>query len=200
MPHASIYCPYCHKHTELSVANTTYRSSRSLDRYYTEAVYERSHDTVWWMGICNSCNGVVLVRNNGDFISPDPLPKPTDKRIPDPIRGDLDEAKRCLWNKCYRAAATMARRAVQQACIEQGASGKNLVAQIDSLFSSGKITSDLKEWATVIRWVGNDGAHPSSEPVESSDAEDSIELADQLFQVLYVAPHIASARRASRNK
>ena len=196
---ASIYCPYCHKHTALSVAQTSYPSEYGGTRH-TSAVYVAYHSARWWMGICNGCRGVVLVRNIGDFIAPAPLPSPTGENIPSEIRTDLMEAKTCLAAQCFRAAATMARRAIQQACIAQGATGKDLVAQIGDLGTKGIITKDLQEWATVIRWVGNDGAHPAKQTVEEEDAKDSIDLAEQFLHVIYVTPAVAKARRAARGK
>jgi hypothetical protein len=193
----SIHCPYCDKHTALSVAETTYRSQYG-GTSYTQAVYKTNEGRNWWMGVCNGCQGVVLVRDQGAFIAPAPLPSPTDKRIPDEIRSDVMEAKKCFSAECYRAAATMARRAIQQACLNKGASGNTLVAQIKDLTSKGQITKDLQDWATVIRWVGNDGAHPDSPLVTEEEARDSIELVEQFMHVVYVAPAIALARRNAR--
>jgi hypothetical protein len=152
------------------------------------------------MGVCNGCQGVVLVRGNGEVIAPDPLPSPTDANIPRAIRSDLIEAKKCFSARCYRAAATMARRAIQQTCIEKGASGGDLVQQINDLTTKGLITNDIAEWATVIRWVGNDGAHPKKAAVGEEDAKDSIDLAEQFLHVVYVTPAVAKARRTARGK
>lgn len=52
----------------------------------------------------------------------------------------------------------------------------------------------------VVRWIGNDAAHPNKDKVEREDAEDILSLAEQFLQVLYVAPAIAQTRRAIRKK
>jgi hypothetical protein len=71
---------------------------------------------------------------------------------------------------------------------------------LQELASNGVITKDLKEWADVVRWVGNDAAHPSKDEVNKEDAEDILKLAEQFLHVIYVAPAIAKERRAKRGK
>jgi hypothetical protein len=94
----------------------------------------------------------------------------------------------------------MARRAVQMACREKGAPKGDLVNQINHLAQSGIITKDLAEWATVVRWIGNDGAHPNALDVAPDDAEDYLHLAEQFLHVIFVTPARAKARREARGK
>lgn len=191
----SIFCPHCQRHTAISVADAIYEN-----RYTTEAMWLKDEYTTWWIGICNNCQEPVLVKNNGQKIYPHPLPSPTDTRIPDPMLEDINEAKLCFSIDAYRACAVMARRAMQNACINKGATKKDLVHQIIELQTNGIITKDLKEWADVVRWIGNDAAHPNMDPVQREDAEDILDLAEQFLHVLYVAPAIAQSRRAIRKK
>jgi hypothetical protein len=53
------------------------------------------------------------------------------------------------------------------------------------------IKKELKEWADVVRWVGNDAAHPGKQMVNERDAQDILKLAHQFLHVIYVAPAIA---------
>ncbi len=193
----SIYCPYCKRYTALQMAPAKYK--RGYDTYTTACAWE-SGSEIWWIGICNYCHKPVLVKNDGDIVFPTPLPLPSDKRIPEHIRQDLDEAKICFSVDAYRACAVMARRAIQSAAIDKGTTKGNLVEQINELESIGIITKDLKEWATVVRWVGNDAAHPNKDKVEKEDAEDILILAEQFLNVIYVAPALAKERRAKRGK
>jgi hypothetical protein len=55
----------------------------------------------------------MLVISHGHKIYPQPLPKPTDPRIPENIKKDLDEAKMCFSVECYRASAVISRRSLQ---------------------------------------------------------------------------------------
>lgn len=155
------------------------------------------------MGQCNYCQRIVLVDVSHNEIYPHPLPGPVDSRITEAIRRDYKEAKECLSISAFRAAAIMARRAIQSICLDKGATpGDKLQQQIDWLFDQRIITKELQDWAHEVRLVGNDAAHPSkpSEDVAVSeqDAEEILELLDQFCQVLYVVPIIAQARRDSR--
>ncbi|MHA1408105.1 MAG: DUF4145 domain-containing protein [Candidatus Heimdallarchaeaceae archaeon] len=64
-------------------------------------------------------------------------------------------------------------------CSDKGASmDDNLVTQITELAKKGIITSELKDWATAIRWVGNDAAHPSKEYITKDEAENILKLTE----------------------
>lgn len=195
----SIFCPYCHKHTALSTARAKY-DAESRGEGKTAAIWEKRPGCRWWIGICNACQNPSLVLNQGDCIYPQPLPSPTDPNIPKDLASDLDEAKMCFAVNCYRACAVMGRRCIENACMAKGATSKNLVAQIQELTQDGIITKDIEEWATVVRWVGNDAAHPGKDPVTKEDAEDCLRLAEQFLHVIFVTPAIAKARRTARGK
>ena len=194
----SIYCPHCHRHTSAEPAPV--KVERGYDEFYVGAIWKQSHDSVWWIGVCNYCKAPVLVQNSAETVYPHPLPQPSDQNIPEHIRADLDEAKICFAVSAWRAAAVMARRAMQSAAIDKGASNNRLVDQIAELATQGKITVDLKEWADVVRWIGNDAAHPGGQPVSREDAEEVLKLAEQFLHVLYVAPAIAKKLRTKKGK
>ncbi|MHA1381000.1 MAG: DUF4145 domain-containing protein [Candidatus Helarchaeota archaeon] len=95
----------------------------------------------------------------------------------------------------------LARRALQLTCIDKGANPKSrLVKQIEELFTTQIITIDLKNLAHSVRWVGNDAVHPNAEEVIDSDAEDVLNLTEQLLYVLYVAPALAKKQKDKRRK
>ena len=195
----SIYCPHCRKHTALSVASAEYESDyRQV--YTTPAVWKTRSGDRWWIGICNGCQVPSLVLNDGQVVFPHPAPSPTDPLIPKDLAADLDEAKKCFSTESYRACAAMSRRVVQLACIQKGAKKPNLVDQISELSTAGVITKDIEEWATVVRWIGNDAAHPNKDVVTKDDAEDCLKLAEQFLHVLFVTTAIAKARRAAIGK
>jgi len=197
----SIFCPHCKRYTALTVAPATAIKISEYSNYIKTigAIWEKESNDIWWIGVCNYCKNPVLVHNQGDTVYPRPLPSPTDERIPEHIRRDIDEAKLCFSVGAYRACAVMARRAIESACIDKGADkNKRLSEQIEELRNKGLITNDLKEWADVVRWVGNDAAHPDSLNVTKEDADDILKLAEQFMNVIYVAPAIAKERRSQR--
>ena len=187
----SIHCPHCNEKTALSV-------SQNLRGH--ENLWNDKYGRQWFIGICNGCGEPCLICNGGERIYPHPLPSPTDKHIPDDLRRDLDEAKLCFSVQCFRACAVMARRSIQQACITKECKKDNLVEQIAELTEAGHITKDMKEWATLVRWIGNDAAHPGGQAVTKEDAEDTLKLAEQFLHILFVTPALAKARREQRGK
>ena len=52
----------------------------------------------------------------------------------------------------------------------------------------------------MVRWVGNDAAHPGGDPVTAEDADAILKLAEQFLYVVYVAPAIAKAVRTKKGK
>jgi ferredoxin len=187
----SIHCPHCHQKTALSFG---YNKHRQV------CVWTDKYSREWWIGVCNGCGEPCLVCENGFPVYPHPRPTPTDALIPEELRHDLDEAKLCFSVQCFRACAVMARRCVQQACLSKGCKQTNLVSQIAELTLAGHITKDIEEWATVVRWIGNDAAHPGGQSVSEEDAEDALKLAEQFLHVLFVTPALAKARRTQRGK
>ena len=195
----SIYCPHCRKHTALSTAQAHFNHMGRDGQ--TGAIWFSQFDKCnWWIGICNACHQPSLVKEAGQIIYPTPLPSPTDPNIPEELASDLNEAKKCFSIESYRASAVMSRRCIQTACILKGAANGNLIAQIEELTSKGVITHEIEEWATVVRWVGNDAAHPNKDTVEKEDAKDALDLAEQFLHVIFVAPAIAKIRRAAMGK
>jgi Domain of unknown function (DUF4145) len=70
---------------------------------------------------------------------------------------------------------------------------------IVSKYTSG-LQKEIKERATVVRWIGNDAAHSDKQAVTREDAKDCLDLAEQFLHVIFVAPAIANARKAERGK
>lgn len=192
----SLNCPYCNKATYVFSETGTFSFSTQI---WDRAILKQVNKD-WWAGSCRACGKPILVINHGESIYPVPQPRPTSDKIPDDIRMDLDEAKLCFSVKAYRGCAVLSRRAIQNACLEKGTTKDDLVGQINELFDKNIITKELREWATDVRWIGNDAAHINKEPVEADDAEDSLKLAESFLEILYVIPKISEESRRKRNK
>lgn len=193
----SIYCPHCHKNTSLRSAQTHAHYGGHDFLVNTETIIAPNRSS-WWIGLCNFCDEPVLVKGEGDEYYPTPLPAPTDKRIPEDLRKDIDEAKKCFSMDCYRACAVLCRRSIQLACLLKEAKKGKLEDQIKELSEKGIITKGLADWATVVRWIGNDAAHPEAPIVDREEADDCLKLAEQFLHVLFVTPSIAEERKKKR--
>ncbi len=203
----SIYCPFCHKHTALSKAfQTDEKGNRQGGLCWI-----RTEQGGWWMGICNSCKNVVLVRQFKDGnsrwktneIYPNPQPKPINDKIPEFIKSDLKETLTCFCVGSYRATAILCRRILQVICLDKGTKDATLEKQIDELFEMRIITQDIKDWAHSVRWVGNNAAHPSVKDditIEKDDANDILELVEQIIHILYIAGDMAKEKKEKFKK
>jgi len=69
-------------------------------------------------------------------------------------------------------------------CGENGAKGKDLAAHLQWLVDNGVIDKNLHDWATELRFLGNDAAH-ELDPIERQDAPDASELVDATLNYLY---------------
>lgn len=205
----SIHCPHCGKFTAVTPAPL---KPVNPGNRTTETYFDGEHDGIgWWMGKCHSCHKPVLVYGNGHRILPSPRPGPVSEYIPEPMQTDLRDAKHCLAAGVFNAAVVMARRALQCAAVELGATkGEPLWKQVKWLDDNRKITPMQREWADAARWVGNHGAHDTEPDVASGtpvitdvakeDAEDTIELVERLFESIYVAGRLAQRQLEKRGK
>lgn len=96
----------------------------------------------------------------------------------------------------YDAAVAMFRTSLEVACRDElGAKGKRLVDMIDDLASSGKITSDMKEWAHALRLGGNVPAH-GEKPVTAQEAEDLQKFCEAFMMYAFTLPAMVASRKA----
>ena len=137
------------------------------------------------------CQGIVLVVVDGagrvlalpsevlDF-------DPTD--VPNVIASSLEEAIKCHSAQCYKAAALMVRRVLEELCEERGAKGNNLKDRIVALSKLIVIPQELIAGADRLRLLGNDAAHIEAktyETVGEPEVRLSIDLTKELLKASY---------------
>lgn len=125
------------------------------------------------------------------FPYPDCATSDFHKSIPENIRKDFAEARKCWFADSNKGVVVLCRRVMQLIAIDKGAKGDKLVAQIDSLFSKGLITKNLRDAAHEIRYFGNFGAHPRDDGLDNisnKDAKAVIRLTNEFLTDLYIRP------------
>ena len=138
-------------------------------------------------------------------------PSQLNEAIPESIREDYAEAKRCSYAEAYKGAVVMFRRTVEAvACDKLGDRAKDnkgrtqkLHRLIDRLHEAGFITKDMQESAHEIRYFGNYGAHIQDDGldlVSSEEVEDVREVTWQLLYTIYVAPNATQRLREKRDE
>ena len=128
--------------------------------------------------------------------------RPAHSAVPASIAADWLEAHLCLSIRAFRGAATMARRAVQGVAVERGAENAKLYDQLKELEATATLHPMMVEWADHIRLLGNTGAHPGTdglETVSEDEARDVVRFLDELLRWLYELPAETAAARAARS-
>ena len=102
--------------------------------------------------------------------------------LPQKILDTLEEAIRSHSVECYKAAAIMIRRVLEELCEDQGASGKDLKARLSVLGQRVVVPKELLDASDELRLLGNDAAHVSAKNYDAIGKEEStlaIELAKE---------------------
>jgi hypothetical protein len=79
--------------------------------------------------------------------------------VPQPVVDSLTEAAQCQAQACYRAAAIMIRRTLEELCEVNGANGKHLHARLEALSSKVLLPPALIDGLNNLKLLGNDAAH-----------------------------------------
>ena len=195
-------CPHCAAHAYLRPVGGPYIETDPQANYtVTTMCCAVQCEACKNLGIAVGARRSTSGNANYALVAFYPTGKPNDivdDAIPEAIRMDFREAKRCRWVNAYKAAVVMCRRAVQASCVALGAKKNKLIDQIDEIAAMGIITSSLRDFAHEIRLEGNDGAHPGKdglEDVTEKDADDILEFTDHFFNHVYVMPARLNARK-----
>jgi len=156
------------------------------------------------MRICpnTTCNALVFAELKNDEVLISYPPEVIDfdaTNLPPQILACLEEAIKCHASSCYRAAALMVRRTLEEMCVERGASGNNLKAKIENLRSAIVISKDLLDAADELRLLGNDAAHIEAQTYDAIEAEEvevAIELTKELLKAVYQHTSLVARLRA----
>lgn len=194
-------CPYCG-------AKSTFSCLFSVKGFFKGSYFPFS---VW---NCHYCDHAIFVTQDSSqhdhvvtqnlqiksiFPSLEPI---VDGRVPEGIAGDFIEAGRCFNIGAFKASVVMSRRTIQKMCLNLGANkGEKLYKQINQLKQGGRLHSDLADIATEIRFIGNDGAHPTDDELDEITNEDAKEIFDftaELLDDLYVRPQKVLAMKKKR--
>jgi hypothetical protein len=121
-------------------------------------------------------------------------PQSISKNVEKPFLQGLDNAQRGN----HEAAAAMFRKAIETATreLDPSTANKKLVNRIDLLAANGKLTSDLKDWAHLIRLDGNQAVHDDEE--FSPEEIEQLKEFTRLFLVYtFTLPAQVFARKAA---
>lgn len=139
----------------------------------------------------NECRGIILfvqdetaklVTLPGEVLDFDP----TD--VPNAIAASLEEAIKCHSAQCYKAAALMVRRVLEELCEDRGAQGKTLHDRLIALSQIIVLPRELLAAADHLRLLGNDAAHIEAKTYQAIGEPEvrlSIDLTKELLKGAY---------------
>jgi hypothetical protein len=119
--------------------------------------------------------------------------------IPGPIAKSLEEAIQCHAARCYRAAALMVRRVLEELCDERGAQGKDLKERLADLGKVIVVPINLIAAADHLRLLGNDAAHIKATTYDNIGEEEvrlAIDLTKELLKATYQYKTLVDRLRA----
>jgi hypothetical protein len=108
--------------------------------------------------------------------------------LPSPVLAALQEAVSCHANRCYKAAAMMVRKCLEELCQDREANGENLKERIKSLRSAIVLPTDLFDGLDDLRLLGNDAAHVESrdyDEVGKEELEVSLAFTKEVLKATY---------------
>lgn len=165
-----------------------------LDRWWNTPDGDDSwepHERV--MAKCMTCHQPYVLGRDADYdIEDGPLEQlwpaveaSLPHHVPASVRDSHDEALRCRRIHAYTGAALLARRGVEAICAEHGYRKGNLGPKLKKMQTAGVIDTRLFDWSSVVRDLGNSGAHDVEAPLTREDADDAIAFFEALVNYLY---------------
>lgn len=161
------------------------------------------------MAVQDSLNNHMLVE---DYVSLKDLAiiRPPE-HVPPKVVAAFNEGATSLAVRCFNAAGTMFRLAVDLATRPllppdgdtsiNAKERRDLGLRLAWLFDLGKLPLELRELSKAIREDGNDGAHQGT--LTKADAEDILDFSVRLFERMFTEPEklrIAQERRTARRQ
>lgn len=123
--------------------------------------------------------------------------------VPPQILANFEEVISCHAGACYRAAAIMVRRTLEEICADRGAEGKNLKDKIAALGTKIMVPKELLEAADELRMLGNDAAHLEAslyDEIGKEEVEVAIELSKEILKAVYQLSSLVGRLRALKSK
>lgn len=195
-------CPFCNEKGNFGLAYHAEKKKPTSDKRLNFDLYQ-----------CRNCMGFVHVlwsaaEFSQSLYSYQVLPWPV-KGKPEPSENWPSgmtrfwiQAHDSLTNDNWDAANLTARSALQFVVLDKGAVGGNLSAQINDLVTKGILHPLMKDWATEVRLLANESAHPDAPmpaEVTPQDARDIVNFLDLLLLYLYDLPKQIENYRQRKN-
>jgi hypothetical protein len=196
---SKLICPNCGVATSFSpeqiigrgiLLDYSTEAKTTWGKVQISAVTSYTHDEdTYAILVCRACNEYFVAKREKyteeDNWSPVyPIPhKPAAKEIPEPVKGEFEEANLCFAVGAYRGCVSMCETALEALWRKQDASG------LQDLKEKGIISPQLYDRGKEVRLWGNVAKHePIPDAVEKEDAEQLLTYLETILNAVYVEP------------
>jgi hypothetical protein len=195
------YCPHCG-----NTAPQRLVFLHSCDVVAYEDTGEKSEQMLsltYYVAICSTCGDLLLYRSIFDEEEPRqfstarlilPSGHELDDSVPVAVREAYTEACR-IQNIAPNAYAAMLRRALEAVCHDRGVSEDTLHKGLMVLVQRGELPATLAEMTSILRDLGNTGAHHSTKPIRVPMTWGMNEFFRAVVEYVYIAPSRIKAFR-----
>ena len=208
---ATTTCGWCSRDVHMTQLTRHPQVQRQLfgDGYVSDAAYKCDnpkcgrYSVVTWYSSNNPSDtwqsGEPEDYDRTTIWSPPPIKRPVYEDVPDYLAAAAREAWLCHAHGAYIAACAVARAVIEASAKTFEITMNGIFPKIEELASRNLIWGDLIESAHVVRQFGNDASHGDIvQPVPKDEAEDVLDIMDELLHQLFVSPARSKRLRKSR--
>ncbi len=189
------FCPHCSNRAPQHLVHVQRFRSHGfgLDGSKTDFDF----DCAYFVAECLTCLELLLyvaeveVPPDSEFVSVGlhwPDPGVLGDSVPEEIRRCYSEAA-AIKNLAPNAFAVQIRRALEALCKDRSAKGRTLNERLAWLVTLGEIPPVLAQMTTVLRMIGNIGAHASNREIKAGHVRPIDEFFRAIVEYVYIAPH-----------
>jgi hypothetical protein len=195
MDNNKIYlCPHCGNKTNISIEKLITTTDETLTSPDGEII---PIECTYTLGICSTCQDVLLFGSYDDNeLIEDlnshqllyPYQKILPQCVPEQLRQSYAEAKKVI--KISPIAFTvLIRRSMEFVCLDQKAKGRSLNEKLSYLVKNEVIPKTLADMTTVLRLLGNIGAHATTILIDLQDVQIIDDFFNAIIEYVYIAPY-----------
>ena len=188
-----LYCPHC-GNTSVQTVLVTQEYEEKLYAIPSGAVSQEP--AIYTVVRCETCKELLVYSEMYEFAEQSethfgdlafPKQSAFSKAVPDRIKKTYHEAVK-VKEISHMAFVVLARRTLEEICHEKDAKGKGLAEKLSYLAEQGDIPKTLAEASTLIRLVGNAGAHASDTEITILHVWAIDDFIKAIIEYLYIAP------------
>ncbi|MGA2507091.1 MAG: DUF4145 domain-containing protein [Chitinispirillaceae bacterium] len=188
-----LFCPHCGNTTGQTLLITqTY-----LAKFYgTSDGSESTHEMIYNVVRCETCKEILvynLFPENYDPTEPIyghivyPAQEISSDKVPGRVGKIYEEAMK-VKNISPIAFVILARRVLEEICLDKKVEERNLSQALKTLIKNGDIPKPLGEATELIRIVGNAGAHATDKKITPPQVWAIDDFIKVIIEYLYLAP------------